>query len=254
MLESPWLIAALWVGLALLATLISIRTAISVALIELIVGAAAGNVIPWVGSLLGTPAKLEVTPWVNFLAGAGAIILTFLAGAEIDPVVVRKHFWSSMSIGTVGFFAPFFGVLAFTHYVSGWPWPQAQIGGIALSTTSVAVVYAVMVETGFNRTEIGKIILAACFINDLGTVLALACCSRTTTSGWWFSWWPWESLCGCCPSSRRGSLPRWATASASRRASSSCWCCSAWADWATSPRARRSCPPTWWAWFWRPTS
>ena len=58
-------------------------------------------------------------------------------------------------------------------YVVAWPWPQAQIAGISLSTTSVAVVYAVMVETGFNRTEIGKIILAACFVNDLGTVLAL---------------------------------------------------------------------------------
>ena len=131
--------------------------------IELVLGAAAGNTV-----------GLTITPWVNYLAGAGAIILTFLAGAEIDPVVVRKHFWSSMSIGVVGFFAPFFGVLAYTHYVSGWPWAQAQIAGIALSTTSVAVVYAVMVETGFNRTEIGKLILAGCFVNDLGTVLALA--------------------------------------------------------------------------------
>jgi Kef-type K+ transport system membrane component KefB len=49
----------------------------------------------------------------------------------------------------------------------------AQIAGIALSTTSVAVVYAVMVETGLNETDIGKLILAACFVNDLGTVLAL---------------------------------------------------------------------------------
>ena len=65
------------------------------------------------------------------------------------------------------------GVLLFAHYVVGWPWPQAQIAGISMSTTSVAVVYAVMVETGFNRTELGKIILAACFVNDLGTVLAL---------------------------------------------------------------------------------
>jgi Kef-type K+ transport system membrane component KefB len=78
-----------------------------------------------------------------------------------------------MAIGMVGFFAPYFGVLAWAHFVSGWPWAQAQIAGIALSTTSVAVVYAVMVETGFNNTEIGKVILAACFINDIGTVLAL---------------------------------------------------------------------------------
>jgi Kef-type K+ transport system membrane component KefB len=78
-----------------------------------------------------------------------------------------------MSIGLVGFLAPYLGVLLFARYAVGWPWPQAQLAGISLSTTSVAVVYAVMIETGFNRTELGKIILAACFINDLATVLAL---------------------------------------------------------------------------------
>jgi len=101
------------------------------------------------------------------------VLLTFLAGAEVDPLVVKKHFLLSVSIGTSGFFLPFFGVLLFARYVYGWSWQQAEIAGLALSTTSVAVVYAVMVEAGFNRTEIGKIILAACFINDLGTVVAL---------------------------------------------------------------------------------
>jgi glutathione-regulated potassium-efflux system ancillary protein KefC len=45
--------------------------------------------------------------------------------------------------------------------------------GVALSTTSVAVVYAVMLELGLNTTTFGKTILAACFVNDLGTVIAL---------------------------------------------------------------------------------
>jgi Kef-type K+ transport system membrane component KefB len=161
-MSAVWLQSALWLGLALLAALISIRVAISVALIEIVVGALAGN-------LIGLP----ITDWVNFLAGFGAILLTFLAGAEIDPRIVRKHFWSSMSIGVMGFFAPYLGVLAYAHWGIGWPWPQAQIAGISLSTTSVAVVYAVMIETGFNQSELGKLILAACFINDLGTVLAL---------------------------------------------------------------------------------
>src|SRR5579863_1103784 len=159
---SVWLHSALWLGLALLASLISIRVAISVALIEIVVGAVAGNLV-----------GLQITDWVNFLSGFGAILLTFLAGTEIDPRIVRKHFWSSMTIGIAGFFAPYLGVLAYAYFVVGWPLPQAQIAGISLSTTSVAVVYAVMVETGFNKSEIGKIILAACFINDLGTVLAL---------------------------------------------------------------------------------
>src|ERR1700733_9861783 len=161
-MASVWLQSALWLGLALLASLISIRVAVSVALIEIVVGAVAGNLI-----------GLQITDWVNFLAGFGAILLTFLAGAEIDPRIVKKHFWSSMSIGLVGFIAPYLGVLLYAHFVVGWSWPQAQIAGIALSTTSVAVVYAVMIETGYNRTELGKIILAACFINDIGTVLAL---------------------------------------------------------------------------------
>jgi Kef-type K+ transport system membrane component KefB len=157
-----WLISALWIGMALLASLISIRVAISVALIEIVVGAFAGNIV-----------GMALTPWVNYLAGVGAILLTFLAGAEIDPVVFRKHFWPSMGIGVVSFLGPFVGVMLLARYVSGWPWPQAEIAGIAMSTTSVAVVYAVMVETGLNRSELGKIILAACFITDLGTVLAL---------------------------------------------------------------------------------
>jgi Kef-type K+ transport system membrane component KefB len=161
-MDQIWLASALWIGLALVASIASIYVTISVALVEIVVGAIAGNAI-----------GLPLTPWVNYLAGFGAILLTFLAGAEIDPVVVRRHFWSSMSIGIVGFFAPYLGVLAFARFVLHWPWPEAQIAGISLSTTSVAVVYAVMVETGYNRTELGKIILAACFVNDLGTVLAL---------------------------------------------------------------------------------
>ena len=161
-MDNVWLASALWLGLALAASIISIRVAISVALIEIVIGAVAGNLV-----------GLTLTPWVNFLAGFGAILLTFLAGTEIDPRIVKKHFWSSMTIGVVGFFAPYLGVLAYAYFGLHWPLAQAQIAGISLSTTSVAVVYAVMVETGFNKTELGKIILAACFINDLGTVLAL---------------------------------------------------------------------------------
>lgn len=161
-MENTWFVSALWMGLALLSALISMRVAISVALVEIVVGALGGNFF-----------GLTPTPWTNYLAGAGSILLTFLAGAEVDPDVIRRNFWSSIGIGIAGFVVPFFGVLLYTHYVSGWSWPQAQIAGLALSTTSVAVVYAVMTENGMNNTELGKIILAACFINDLGTVLVL---------------------------------------------------------------------------------
>jgi len=162
MIENIWLASALWVGLALVSALISIRLALSVALIEIMVGAIAGNVI-----------DLPLTPWINYLAGFGAILLTFLAGAEVDMEVVRRKVGVSVGIGFVSFILPYLGCMLAARYLLGWDWPQAQIAGISLSTTSVAVVYAVMVETGLNKTELGKIILAACFITDLGTVLAL---------------------------------------------------------------------------------
>jgi Kef-type K+ transport system membrane component KefB len=161
-MDNQWLQAALWMGLALVATLLSVRIAISIALLEIMVGVIGGNFLP-----------LQRTEWVNFLAGFGSILLTFLAGAEVDPVVMKKKFKESMSIGIIGFFAPFLGVMAYAYHIAGWSLPEAQIAGIALSTTSVAVVYAVMIETGYNETELGKLILAACFINDLGTVLSL---------------------------------------------------------------------------------
>ena len=162
MVDNIWLTSALWIGLALAASLISIRLALSVALAEIMVGAFGGN-------LIGMP----LAPWINYLAGFGAILLTFLAGGEVDMEVVRRNVGASIGIGFLSFLLPYLGCMMAARYLLGWPWPQAQIAGISLSTTSVAVVYAVMVETGLNKTELGKIILAACFVTDLGTVLAL---------------------------------------------------------------------------------
>jgi Kef-type K+ transport system membrane component KefB len=161
-MDNIWLVSALWMALAFAAAIGSLFITISAALFEIVIGAIAGNTV-----------GLPLTPWINYIAAFGAVVLTFLAGTDIDPHVVKRNFGSSVTIGLMGFFAPYLGCLLLARYGLGWPWPQAQIAGISLSTTSVAVVYAVMVETGYNRTELGKIILAACFINDIGTVLAL---------------------------------------------------------------------------------
>jgi Kef-type K+ transport system membrane component KefB len=96
-----------------------------------------------------------------------------LAGAELDPAVFRAKWKETSVVGLVGFFAPFLGCAAVAHYLLHWGTMQSWLAGVALSTTSVAVVYAVMLELGFNVTDFGKAILAACFINDLGTVIAL---------------------------------------------------------------------------------
>jgi Kef-type K+ transport system membrane component KefB len=169
-MQNVWALASLWVGLALLATLLAIWFKISTALTEIVVGTVAQLII---GALVGTKGLGASSEWITFLAGTGAIILTFLAGAELDPVIFRTKWKEAMVVGLVGFIGPFLGCTAVAHYILHWTVRSSWLAGVALSTTSVAVVYAVMLELGFNKTDFGKAILAACFVNDLGTVIAL---------------------------------------------------------------------------------
>jgi len=169
-MQNVWVLASLWVGLALVATLLAIWFKISTALTKIVVGTVAQLIF---GAFIvqgGLGAKSE---WISFLAGTGAIVLTFLAGAELDPTIFRTKWKESTVIGLVGFVGPFLGCTAVAHYVLHWTTRSSWLAGVALSTTSVAVVYAVMLELGFNVTDFGKAILAACFVNDLGTVIAL---------------------------------------------------------------------------------
>lgn len=163
-------LATLWLGLALIATLLSIGLRIATAMSEIIVGTVAQLLI---GAALGATALGTDQSWIKFLASTGAVVLTFLAGAELDPQVMRREWKQATIVGLVAFAAPFLGCAAVAHFAIGWDSDASWLAGIALSTTSVAVVYAVMLEFGFNRTEYGKIVLAACFVNDLATVLAL---------------------------------------------------------------------------------
>lgn len=172
-MNNIWFVAAIWMGLAFIASIVSIRLRVSVALIEIFVGILAGN-------FLGIH---QTTDWINFLAMLGSGVITFLAGAEIDPASLKANLRPSLVIGVISFLLPFIFVWLFSYYVLGWNVQQSEISGIALSTTSVAVVFAVMIETGHTNTAMGKMILAACFITDFATVLALGILFAD------FNWW-----------------------------------------------------------------
>lgn len=169
-MQETFLVATVWLALAVLATIIANHLRVSIALVEICVGVAAGAVA---GRWLGPEALGADAPWLRFLAAAGAVMLTFLAGAELEPSVLRRKLGEVTAIGLAGFLAPFLGCAAIARFALHWDVRASLLAGVALSTTSMAVVYAVMLETGFNRTEFGKGILGACFVNDLGTVLAL---------------------------------------------------------------------------------
>jgi glutathione-regulated potassium-efflux system ancillary protein KefC len=165
-----WAQVALVFALALIASVVAHRYRLSTALVEIIVGMVAGSIL----AALGAYGAFSVQePWVKAFAGIGAIFLTFLAGAELDPDVFRLKWKEAAAIGVASFLLPAIGCWAAAHYILGWDSSPALLAGIALAATSVAVVYTVMMEYGFNRVEFGKVILAACFITDLGTVVTL---------------------------------------------------------------------------------
>ncbi len=170
-MENLWI--AMMAGvLILLASMASVEAGISVALIEITLGVIAGN-------FLG----LTSPPWMDFLASFASILLTFLAGAEVDHQVLRERFKGSLLIGGVSFLGPFIGAWLVCAWALGWSTPAAQIAGVALSTTSLAVVYAVLVETGLTHTPIGKLIMASTFVTDFGVALTLAVLFIRPT--WW---------------------------------------------------------------------
>jgi Kef-type K+ transport system membrane component KefB len=156
-------IAAVLAGTILVASTVSIELGLSVALIELLAGFVVGNAF-----------SLDVPNWLAFVGTFASVVLTFLAGAEVDIPQLRREWKASVSIGAVSFFAPFAVVGLLAYYGLGWNHRQAEIAGIALSTTSLAVVYAVLVESGLNQSIVGKRIMSATFVTDLGTVAALS--------------------------------------------------------------------------------
>jgi len=169
-MENIYLIASFWFFAAVLSTILANRLKVSIALMEIIVGATVG----YAAYHFNLTDRLSLNAdWLKFCTGVGAILLTFLAGAELNPDVMKSKIKEVSIIGLIGFFAPFTGCSLIAYYLIGWNLQASLLCGIALSTTSMAVVYAVMLEYGFNKTDYGKGILGACFVNDLGTVIGL---------------------------------------------------------------------------------
>jgi len=149
-------------SLVVLSSLISLKFGLSVAIVEVVVGSIAGNF------------GLQPEAWMTYLASMGGIILTFLAGTEVDTKILRSKLKESLLIGLSSFLVPFIAVAALCYFLLNWNIDAAFIAGTALSTTSLAVIYSVLVETNMARSPIGKILMAATFITDMGTALALS--------------------------------------------------------------------------------
>jgi Kef-type K+ transport system membrane component KefB len=156
-------LAAILAAIVLLASVLSVELGVTVALLELTLGVAAGNIF-----------NLGTADWLTFIASFASIVLTFLAGMEVDPDYMRRRLTASVGIGVVSFAGPFVIAAATAYLLLGWTGRASLITGTALSTTSLAVVYAVLVERGLTSSSIGKLLMSATFVTDLCTALALS--------------------------------------------------------------------------------
>ncbi|MBI5047434.1 MAG: cation:proton antiporter [Deltaproteobacteria bacterium] len=156
-------ITPLVVGLLIfISSLISLRFGISVAIIEIILGVIAGNY------------GIKPEDWMIYLAGFGGIVLTFLAGAEIDTGLMKEKFKQSFLVGLFSFLTPFVSASLYAYYIAGWNFQASLIAGTALSETSIAVVYSVLMETNLSKTKVGKMLMASTFVTNTGTALVLS--------------------------------------------------------------------------------
>jgi Kef-type K+ transport system membrane component KefB len=156
-------LAAVLAAVVLLASVVSVELGVTVALLELTLGVVAGNVF-----------HLETQQWLDFVAKFASIVLTFLAGMEVDPAYMRRRLGASVGIGAASFVGPFVVASAVAYVLLDWSTRASLIAGTALSTTSLAVVYAVLVERGLTDTGVGKLLMSATFVTDLCTALALS--------------------------------------------------------------------------------
>jgi Kef-type K+ transport system membrane component KefB len=156
-------LAAVLAAVVLLASIASVELGVTVALLELTLGVAAGNIF-----------HLGTADWLNFVASFASIVLTFLAGMEVDPAYMRRRLTASVGIGVISFLGPFVVASATAYLLLDWTGRASLIAGTALSTTSLAVVYAVLVERGLTDTGVGKLLMSATFVTDLCTALALS--------------------------------------------------------------------------------
>lgn len=174
-LENPWFFISLWMGGAFSAALFAIRLKIPVALAEILMGAVLSHFL----------ALSNPTEWMNFLSKLGATMLCFIAGTEIEPEYFKESWKKNMFSGLSSFLLPFLAIALFSHYFLHWKTAQCLIAGIALGTTSIAIIYTSLVERGIENSSLGKTLLSSCFITDFGSVLAL---------GMFFTHWDISSI------------------------------------------------------------
>jgi glutathione-regulated potassium-efflux system ancillary protein KefC len=149
--------------LIIVAGIIALEVGFSSSILEIAVGVLASNLL-----------ELGELKWIDFLSNLGLLGLMFFAGLETDPELLRKHLAKSMFIGFSSFFFPLISIFYVCHYILGYSFDASLLIGIALSTTSLALVYPILKEKRFLRYPQGQILLAGAMVVDISSMLSMS--------------------------------------------------------------------------------
>lgn len=128
----------------------------------------------FVAGFLGeTLFGLSSMPWLEFLSHLGVLSLMFIAGFEIDTPLLKKNLNKSLVIGGSSFFVPFI-LIFFLCRLLGLGESSAALVGIALSTTSLAIIFPSLREKGLLATSSGQLLLASAMVVDIISMFMLA--------------------------------------------------------------------------------
>lgn len=161
-MQDLFLTLAVWCAIGALAGVLGPRLGTGAAVVEIVLGFAA--------AALGLPNSAAAAP----LSVIGAILIAFLAGIEVDHATLKHRWRACLVIGGAAFLPPLAAVYAVAVWVMKIDPTGAAVMALALAETSIAVTYAVLVETGMSRTEVGKLVLASVFVTNMAAVGGLA--------------------------------------------------------------------------------
>ncbi|HEY9072012.1 MAG TPA: cation:proton antiporter [Candidatus Ozemobacteraceae bacterium] len=149
--------------LILASGILSLELGISVSVMEILAGVAAG-----------TFAGLRSSDWLEHTAAFGLLGIMFFAGFETDLVMLRRNWRSSLTIGLVSFFLPALLVGGVSYLLLGMSAQPAALTAIGLSTTSLALVYSDLKRQGLLKEAPGQVLLGAAMVVDVISMISLA--------------------------------------------------------------------------------
>lgn len=109
-----------------------------------------------------------------YIASIGGMVVTFLAGTEIEVKQFQDNFNECLSIGFVSFIVPFIFVLLLCFYVLKWQISQSLLVAVALSGTSIALVYTTIINKDLSGNRMGTVLIGSTFVTNICTALTLS--------------------------------------------------------------------------------